>query len=212
MDAVQITYLGHACFCLESGGYRTVLDPYADGMVPGLPPLRVEADAVYCSHGHDDHNFVNAVRLPAQPRPAPYRVEEILVPHDDCGGARRGMNTIRIFHFGSLRVAHLGDLGRMLTEEEAEKLAGVSCMMIPTGGYYTIDAQTAKAVVDRVQPRVCIPMHYRTDTTGFAVLSHLRSFTDQFDRVRVADQLTVTQEIEPQVCVLRPQKKGATEK
>ena len=72
MSAVKLTYLGHACFCLEAEGFRTVLDPYHDGMIPGLPPLRVEAEAVFCSHQHDDHNYLPAVTLTERKQKAPY--------------------------------------------------------------------------------------------------------------------------------------------
>ena len=108
MSAVKLTYLGHACFCLEAEGFRTVLDPYHDGMIPGLPPLRVEAEAVFCSHQHDDHNYLPAVTLTERKQKAPYTVTELEVPHDDQGGRLRGMNTVRCFQFPGLRVVHLG--------------------------------------------------------------------------------------------------------
>ena len=80
MSAVKLTYLGHACFCLEAEGFRTVLDPYHDGMIPGLPPLRVEAEAVFCSHQHDDHNYLPAVTLTGRGQEPPYTVTELEVP------------------------------------------------------------------------------------------------------------------------------------
>ena len=46
MDSVKIEYFGHSCFRLSYAGQRIVLDPYADGSVPGLAPLRVEAEFV----------------------------------------------------------------------------------------------------------------------------------------------------------------------
>ena len=60
---MKITWLGHSCFTVESQGYRIVLDPYKDGTVPGLAPVRVEADQVLCSHGHDDHCGTECVSL-----------------------------------------------------------------------------------------------------------------------------------------------------
>ncbi len=184
MSAVKLTYLGHACFCLEAEGFRTVLDPYRDGMIPGLPPLRVEAEAVFCSHQHDDHNYLPAVTLTGREQEPPYTVTELEVPHDDQGGSLRGMNTIRCFQFPGLRVVHLGDLGRLLTEQEARTLAGADCLLIPVGGYYTIDSRQAKQVIAQLSPRVIIPMHYRTDRTGFAQISRLEDFTAQFSAVR----------------------------
>lgn len=60
---MKLTWLGHSCFIIESQGYRIVLDPYQDGSVPGLAPVRVEADQVLCSHGHGDHCGTECVTL-----------------------------------------------------------------------------------------------------------------------------------------------------
>ena len=203
MERITITYLGHACFCLTCQGYRTVVDPYLDGMRPGLPPLRVEAEAVYCSHQHEDHNYVGAVVIRDSTAPAPYTVEEFVTPHDGEGGRLRGMNTVRIFRFGTLRVAHMGDVGRPLTDEEVKKLKGVDCLLLPVGGYYTIDACEAKTMAERIQPRVLIPMHYRTRTTGFPEIAPLEDFTGLYPHVEYGgSSLELTTETPEQVLVL----------
>ena len=62
-DRVKLTYHGHACFTLEYQGVKAVIDPYAWGMVPGQPDLHLQSNAVYCSHGHADHNFTQAVEI-----------------------------------------------------------------------------------------------------------------------------------------------------
>lgn len=204
MKQVHITYHGHACFTLESDGFRTVLDPYAHGMVPGLPDLDLQADAVLCSHAHDDHSFVQAVWLSGTDAAPPYTVSEFVVPHDDARGTKRGMNTVRIFDFGGLRVAHLGDIGVYPQEPLLNALRCVDCLLIPIGGYYTIDASTAKQIVDAVNPRVCIPMHYRTDTTGFDTISHLDAFTGLFPAVRFRENtLDLTPDTPIQILVLQ---------
>ena len=180
MDKLKIEYLGHACFRLIYGGQRIVLDPYEDGCIPGLKKLRTEAEFVYCSHDHHDHNAASLVKL--QPCTAPnFTVEELLTDHDDAGGTQRGKNIIRLFTFGGVRVAHFGDLGRELTADEAAKLYGLDCAMIPVGGYYTIDGQTAKKIVDVIQPEAVIPMHYRSEAAGYDVLGTVDDFFTAFD-------------------------------
>lgn len=204
VDSVTIKYLGHACFTLEAGGYRTVIDPYCHGMVPGLPDLHVEAEAVYCSHGHDDHSFVQAVALGEAAAPTPYKVEIITVPHDNADGTKRGMNKIHLFDFDGLRVAHMGDIGRALTAAEQEKLFGLDALLLPVGGFYTIDAAQACEMVQQLKPRVTIPMHYRTDCTGFAQIAHLQDFTERFDSVVYGENsLTITKETKEQIHVLK---------
>ena len=200
---VKITALGHACFLLEGDGYRVCLDPYAWGMVPGQPDLHIVADALYCSHEHDDHNFRQAVGLFAAEKPVPYTLTEFVTPHDDRNGVLRGMNTVRIFDFGGLRIAHLGDIGCFPDEELAAALKGVDCMLIPVGGYYTIGVQTASQIIRAAKPRVAIPMHYRTDTTGFDNIAHIDDFVKLWDKVSYADgSFTLTPETEQQILVM----------
>ena len=203
MMQVTIRYHGHACFSLEAEGFRTVLDPYADGMVPGLPALSLEAEAVLCSHGHGDHAYTQAVTLKESGAAAPYTLESIETDHDDQGGTLRGKNLIRIFMFGDVSVAHLGDLGHMPSQEVLEKLKGVSCLLIPVGGFFTIDPDTAEKVVSAVQPRVTVPMHYRTDSTGFDVLAHIDTFTSKFEQVATCvNSFTLTGKEKQQILVI----------
>ena len=200
---VKIQYLGHACFMLECEGYRTVLDPYADAMVPGLPKLAVEAEAVFTSHGHGDHSYLDAVTLCETEVAAPYTLAEYDTPHDDQKGTLRGRNLVRIFRFGTIRVAHLGDLGDFPEEPVLSALQGVDCMLIPVGGHYTIDPEMAKKVVDAVQPKVAVPMHYRTDCTGFDVLAHLHDFTKYYPEVQECDNsFLLTEETPKQILVI----------
>ena len=204
MEQVKIRTYGHACFLLEADGYRTVIDPYADGKVPGLPPLRLEAEAVYCSHGHDDHSYVQAVTLCTPQRPAPYALEEYVTPHDDRDGTLRGMNTVRIFDFGGLRIAHLGDIGCFPEEKLLNRLRGVDCMMIPVGGHYTIGPAQARQIIDAARPRVSIPMHYRSDDAGFGIIAHLDEFTAQFAHVNTAvNEVVLTRNTPQQILILQ---------
>ena len=203
MKEVTIHYHGHACFTLECDGFRTVLDPYAEGMVPGLPALNLEAEAVLCSHGHGDHAYTQAVSLKAADHNVPYVLEILDSFHDDKEGSLRGQNRIHLFRFGELTVAHLGDLGHIPGEETLRKLAGVDCLLIPVGGFYTIDPDVAARLVELTQPKVTVPMHYRTDTVGFPVLAHLDDFTNKFDQVFTSENsFTLTGEEPKKILVI----------
>lgn len=199
---VKLTYHGHACFELEYRGAKAVIDPYAWGMVPGQPDLHLTANAVYCSHDHGDHNFTQAVEI--EPAPLPWTVEAFTTPHDDCGGAKRGMNTVRIFDCGGICVAHLGDIGCFPDEELAEALKGVDCMLIPVGGYYTINTQTAYQIIRAAAPTVAIPMHYRTDKTGFDEISHIDDFAKLWNEVNTCEgPFVLTKDAEKQILIFR---------
>ena len=170
---MKLTYLGHACFLLDFNGYRVVTDPYADDSVPGLAPIRVEAEAVYCTHGHKDHSAAENVTLSGKAAPADFSVETLDTEHDDHGGALRGQNRVLIFRCGGLKCAHLGDLGRPLSEAEAAKLQELDLLLIPVGGFFTIDAAQAKEIIDTLRPRVTVPMHYRTKHSGYPVIAKI---------------------------------------
>ena len=168
-----ITYHGHSEFYLETaGGFSLITDPY-DAHV-GYPMVSKAADAVTVSHGHGDHSFVEKVLgAPAiidsagEWHPAPdVRITAIPSVHDDADGAKRGKNLIMKIEMDGLTLAHLGDQGVKLTAEQVKALGRVDIMMVPVGGFYTVDAKTAREIVDQVNPRVVIPMHYKTDVNA----------------------------------------------
>lgn len=200
---MKLIYHGHSCFTVEAGGFRAVFDPYADGSVPGLAPLRLTADAVYCSHGHRDHNAREVVTLSG--RECPFSVDELPSFHDGRRGLERGKNTIHVLRAEGLRVAHLGDLGHRPAGKTLDALRGLDALLIPVGGYYTIDAVTAKALADELEPRVVIPMHYRLGGAGYDVLSELSGFLSlcgdviEYD----SDTLELTADTPKQTAVLR---------
>ena len=172
---MKLIWNGHACFTAETAQGTLVLDPYADRYVPGLSPLDLTADRVLCSHGHKDHCAAEIVKLTGNT--PTFTVESFSTYHDPEQGALRGENTVYILHAEGMRVAHLGDLGCDLTEAQLSQLKGVDAVMIPVGGFYTIDARQAKALVDKIAPKVVIPMHYRSDSFGYDVLGTVEDYT-----------------------------------
>ena len=179
---MTITYLGHACFLLESGGYRVILDPCKG--VPGVRDTAGEAEAVYCSHGHFDHCYTENIRI-AEQSASPFALREIPCFHDDALGAKRGENTIRILSAEGITAAHLGDLGHPLNPAQLSALENCDILLIPVGGTYTLDITGAKQVADAIHPRVIIPMHYRRGKAGFDVLQTVEEFAAQYDSAEV---------------------------
>lgn len=202
---MNITWLGHSCFKVESQGCQIILDPYQDGSVPGLGPVREQADQVLCSHGHGDHHGIECVSL-RQGAPSPFTVETIDTWHDDKNGAKRGPNTIHILNDGECRVAHLGDLGCDLTSEQKDRLRGLTALLIPVGGFFTIDADQAKELVDELAPTVVIPMHYRGKGFGFPVIGKVDRFIKLCGNVvsYPGSELELTPQTGRQIAVLTP--------
>lgn len=186
---MKIQWIGHSSFRI-TGSKTVITDPYGD---IGLQFPDVRADIVTVSHTHYDHNAIDAVKgEPAIVDDAgPHRVAGIEVTgyntaHDDQQGALRGMNTVFIIQMDGTRVAHLGDLGCMPDHNVLGALQGVDVLLIPVGGNYTIDAATAAEIVRLIQPRVTIPMHYKTK--GMKVnVSGVEDFLSRMEDVDTVD-------------------------
>lgn len=171
---MNLIWNGHSCFTLETAEGSVVFDPYRDGSVPGLSPIRLTADLVLCSHDHRDHGARELVALTG--RTPSFSVETISTFHDPEGGALRGPDTIHIVTAEGMRLAHLGDLGCIPTPEQLDRLRGLDVLLIPVGGYYTIDASQAQELAEELKPRIVVPMHYRSDTFGYEVIARLEDF------------------------------------
>jgi L-ascorbate metabolism protein UlaG (beta-lactamase superfamily) len=162
---MKVKYLGHASFLITlDDGTRVITDPYQTSEDLTYGEIRESADIVTVSHDHFDHNNVAAVRGNPEVVRGSARVKGIDfkgIPsyHDDAGGTMRGGNTILCFEVDGVRVCHLGDLGHQLSDEQVAGLGGVDILLVPVGGFFTIDARGATGVCDRVKPRVVVPMH-----------------------------------------------------
>ena len=140
MNSISITWNGHSCFTVEKDGFSIVFDPYGPNTVPGLAPLSLTADMVLCSHEHGDHGYTDAVTLKHSGTKNPFSITKIDTWHDPEQGALRGPNRIHILESDGLKIAHMGDIGCPLIREQKDLLKHLDAILIPVGGYYTIDA------------------------------------------------------------------------
>ncbi len=205
---MKITWLGHSCFKIEKDGYIVILDPYFDGSVPGLLHMREKANTVLCSHGHKDHAGTEMVEI-AEKSVSPFSVKIFDTYHDDAKGTMRGTNKIHVIENDGIRIAHMGDLGCELTGEQKTAMQEVDVMLIPVGGFYTIDARQAKEIITQCNPKLVIPMHYRSEKYqfGYEVLAQVEDFIKIMTDVTESNvsQIDLGQKFEAQVLVMRPQ-------
>ena len=172
---ISLTWHGHSCFSVTADGYTIVLDPYDDSL-EGYAPLQLSAHQVLCSHGHHDHAWVDAVTVLPTDLPCPFTVTTVLTAHDDCGGAKRGENLIHILEIDGKKIVHCGDLGHALTPAQVSAIGTADILLLPVGGFYTVDAATARIVSMQLSARTVVPMHYRFDGYGIAVIATTDDF------------------------------------
>lgn len=185
-DRIKLVYLGHACFVLDDS---LVIDPYKDGSVPGLAPLRVKANKVICTHQHADHSGKECVEI--LPKESDFKIKEVPSWHDDQEGALRGPNTIFIIEKNGEKIVHLGDLGHFPNDTKLEKIRDADYLLIPVGGFFTIDAKTAIEICQAANPKCIIPMHYRTATSGYNELATVDEFLALADNMDFKNKIKV---------------------
>jgi L-ascorbate metabolism protein UlaG (beta-lactamase superfamily) len=166
---MEITWYGHSCFRLTERNYVTVVtDPY-DNKVIGYEPLKLKAEIVTVSHEAPGHNYSDAVKGTTHVLTGPGEFEIggvfiTAVQTDSAGKKSKDItrNTIYVFDYDGITVAHLGDLQKIPTQSEIELLGTVNVALVPVGGGNSLNAAKAAEVVSMLEPNLVIPMHYFT--------------------------------------------------
>ena len=187
-----IRWLGQACFLITTlMGTRVLVDPPHPQIGYPITAHSIPANIVFVSHEHPDHNYVEAAASvnsfpPKIIQPLPLSRKDVLetgaytfgpqgaevdkLPferisayHDSAAGSLRGPDTITVLQTGGLRIVHMGDIGeRALDDNQVQEIGRVDVLMIPVGGFFTVDGPQAAALVAQLKPRVIIPMHFAT--------------------------------------------------
>lgn len=195
---MHVEWYGQSAFALTSNGTKVFIDPFADmsgladrGIEFGYPPIEEDdVDLLLITHEHVDHNGAEAItgepailRATAGKLESPIgEVTAVASEHDASAGTERGPNTIFAFDLDGVRVVHFGDFGqRELRPEQAAALEGTELLLLPVGGGPTIGGSAAADIVEALEPRWVVPMHYRTPRIGF--LETEEEFVERMPRV-----------------------------
>jgi L-ascorbate metabolism protein UlaG (beta-lactamase superfamily) len=216
---MKIAWYGQSCFRLiiKTNGAEKItlfIDPF--DKETGLTPPRGNADIVICSHSHHDHSNVKS--LSGTPfvidGPGEYDVKKVYIKgiysfHDDKKGEERGINTISVIEAEDLKICHLGDLGQKeLSDIQLEKIGEVDVLMVPVGGNFTIDGSEAVKIINQIEPKVIIPMHYKIPGISLK-LDGLEKFLKEIGvEKETTEELTIQKkdltEEEMKVVVMKP--------
>jgi L-ascorbate metabolism protein UlaG (beta-lactamase superfamily) len=177
---MKIKWYGHAAFLITSDqGIKIITDPYEPGAFGGqlsYGKIKDQADLVITSHDHADHNYTQD--LPGDPQIVKgsgsktikgISIKGIPTYHDPSKGSERGSNTIFTLKIDHIQLCHLGDLGHLLSDKELAEIGPVDILLIPVGGFYTIDPKEATQVAEQIKPKILIPMHFKTAKCGFPI-------------------------------------------
>ena len=170
---MEITWLGHACFLIkDSKGRKLLTDPFDTTL--GYEVYKGSPDIVTMSHQHFDHNYSKELKGNYETinKIGMFYVCDIPIKgipsyHDKDKGAKRGENIIFTFKMDDYTLCHLGDLGHTLSDDDMEAIGNVDILFIPVGGNYTIDGKEASEVTRKINPKIVIPMHYKTSQVSF---------------------------------------------
>lgn len=178
---MKIKWYGHSAFLITSDrGVKIMTDPYdPDAYAEKLTYGKIteQADLVLVSHDHPDHNFTKGLsgspqivkKSSSTEKSKGISIKAISTFHDPSKGSERGPNTIFTFNVDGIQVCHLGDLGHVLSPKETAEIGLVDVLLIPVGGFYTIDPKEATQVGEAIKPKVLIPMHYKTEKCAFPI-------------------------------------------
>ena len=203
---MTITWYGQSCFRLEAKEGSVLIDPFDKEI--GLKPPRIKDDIVLVSHQHYDHNAIDEANPEAFiiKNPGEYENHGIAIRgiqsfHDNKEGTERGLNTIYVLKAEELNICHLGDLGHILTDHQVEDIGDVYILMIPVGGTYTIYAKTAVEVINQIEPKIVIPMHYKISDLKIPLdspekfVKELGLTPEKVEKYKIAKKLLPAEEI-----------------
>ncbi len=189
---MKLSFIAHATFAIDlDDGRRIVIDPYESMTFKGrfnYPPFCTCADFVLITHEHIDHNYLGDIHnIPVVVRhdwcDSSLKVTSHFVWHDKFEGTKFGGGVwMKLIEADGMRILHMGDCGEILTDEQIAALGRIDILLIPVGGFYTIDGHEAADLALRIGARVTIPCHYQTPLCSLpitgpeAFLSHFPNY------------------------------------
>ncbi|OQY29777.1 MAG: hypothetical protein B6I38_07905 [Anaerolineaceae bacterium 4572_5.1] len=173
---MEITWYGHSCFRLTERGLATVVTDPFDHNVIGYEALKLKSDIVTISHDTPGHSFVKAVKGYSHliTGPGEYEIGSVFITGVQTNGRdkkeeEQPRNTLYVFDYNGITVAHLGDLRQVPSRSQVDALGAVNVALVPVGAGGGLNAAKAAEVVSVLEPGIVIPMHYATPDAKLAL-------------------------------------------
>jgi L-ascorbate metabolism protein UlaG (beta-lactamase superfamily) len=182
---MTLKYLGHSSFLIKTKGAGLVTDPYDSKMV-GIHFPKTEANIVTISHHHKDHDSLDQIKgepliidWPGEFEKMNIRIYGYQSYHDKNQGQERGENILYKIEAENITVLHCGDLGIIPDQKLIDEIGDVDILLVPVGGFFTINAEEAKEFAHMIEPSIIIPMHYNSKLLNQETFKNLTS-VDEF--------------------------------
>ena len=198
---LKIRWHGHSCFEIANE-VVIVTDPH-DGKSIGIPTPSVQGDIILISHDHYDHNSAKSVERESSKIITDERkrnisnieIKGIKTFHDKHNGEKRGENIIFRFVVENISFCHLGDLGHKLEEDIINQIGEIDILFIPVGGTFTIDAENAWEIINKIKPKITIPMHYKIGGLSLPI-DNIDKFLDKnpYEILKVGNEIDIEKE------------------
>jgi len=215
---MKIKWYGHSAFQITTEKeIRIIIDPYESGSFSGAlsyGKIEDQADIVLTSHDHADHNYTKDIKGKYNhiSKAGDHKIKDIKVKaipcfHDSLGGKKGGSNLIFVITADGLNLVHMGDIGHSLDQELLKKIGKVDILLLPVGGFFTVDAVMAQKIMNDIKPSITVPMHYKTEKCNFPI-TPVENFTKNQANVRILKESSVvikkeTLPKEPEIIILQ---------
>lgn len=177
---MEITWYGHSCFRLTERSYASVVTDPFDNKTVGYGPLKLKADIVTISHDAPGHSNVDVVKSTSHvlDGAGEFEIGSVFITGvaTDAGKSANkktketsSRNTVYVFDYDGITVAHLGDLKQVPSQAQIESLGTIHVALVPVGGGGGLNAAKAAEVISLIEPNIVIPMHYSTTVSKISL-------------------------------------------
>lgn len=193
---MKLRFIGHACFLIEINSLKVVTDPFDKSLLYDFPDGEV-VDVVTVSHDHFDHSATDRLKVMKEILKSPVdkeiggvKFKSKMFYHDNEMGKKRGKNLIFLIEGEGIKILHLGDLGHVPDEKDLDEFKNINILLLPVGGYFTIDAEKGEELIRILNPDIIVPMHYKTSKLDFPI-SPVEVFLKNKENVHKLDSMEI---------------------
>ncbi len=198
-DIVKIIYHGHSCFSVITPKKLSIMiDPFSKKLGYKMP--RIPTHVVLISNEHYGHNdykdvvgvpiILHGINKDGSFNKIDFYLQDVHIfnlpsYHDKVRGNQWGLNSIFVIDIENFRIIHMGSFGSFLYKKELNKLYKPNILMIPVGGFFTIDANDAYNLCKKIKPDIIMPMNYKTEVTKDLPFNGVEDFLKLFPENKI---------------------------